>query len=277
VNEQGLAETEPSVMDEPVHQRDRRSLLRRWIAPAWFLLGVLVGVVGFAAYTRLNVEASLDKAAVREAARDGTLDAIATLQAGGSPSSSSAPDAPTVAQASSFTIREANRIGDPNASVTIFEFSDFQCPFCGRFFRLVESGLFKQYVDTGKAVFVYKHFAFLGQESVWAAQASECAADQGKFWAYHDLLFNRQAGENEGIFTKDNLLGFANEMRLDIARFEPCLMNDETLDRVQTDMQEGRQANVTGTPTFFINGQPLAGAQPFETFQAVIDPLLKGQ
>ena len=126
-------------------------------------------------------------------------------------------------------------------------------------------------------VFVYKHFAFLGQESVWAAQASECAADQGKFWEYHDLLFNRQAGENEGVFTKESLLGFAGEIGLDAARFEPCLMNDETLDRVQADVQEGRRANVTGTPTFFVNGQPLAGAQPFETFKAVIDPLLRGR
>ena len=277
MSEQGLVETEPSVMDEPVQQRDRPSRLQRWIAPAWFLLGMLVGVVGFAAYTRLNAELDLDKAAVREAARDGTLDAIATLQAGGSSSSSTAPNAPTVAQASSFTIREANRIGDPNASVTIFEFSDFQCPFCGRFFRTVEAALFRDYVDTGKVTFVYKHFAFLGQESVWAAVASECAADQGRFWEYHDLLFNRQAGENVGAFSKDRLMNFAKQLGLDMAQFEPCLKEERTLDRVQADAQEGRQANVTGTPTFFINGQPLAGAQPFETFQAVIDPLLNGQ
>ncbi len=135
--------------------------------------------------------------------------------------------------------------------------------------------LFRDYVETGKVQFVYKHFAILGPESVWAAQASECAADQGRFWEYHDLLFNRQAGENEGAFTKEKLLTFARALALDMARFEPCLMNDETLDRVQADGQEGRQANVTGTPTFFINGQPLAGAQPYETFKAAIEPLLR--
>src|SRR4030067_1572358 len=91
-------ETEQSVMDETVETVLPSARLRRWIAPAWFLLGVLVGVVGFAAYTRLNVEARLDKAAVREAARDGTLDAIATLQAGGWSSSSTAPNAPPGAQ-----------------------------------------------------------------------------------------------------------------------------------------------------------------------------------
>ena len=98
----------------------------RWIAPIWFLFGVLVGVLGFAAYTTLTAKPDLDEAAVREAARNGTFDAIATLQAGGPPQSSgNAPDAPAAISAS-FTLREANRIGDPDALVTIFEFGDFQ-------------------------------------------------------------------------------------------------------------------------------------------------------
>jgi len=271
-----LAESEQHVADEAEPPRRRVLSLRRWIAPAWFLLGVVAGVAGVAVYTAATSQPSTDAAAIREAARDGTLDAIATLQAGGSPSSSRADDAPATANVS-FAIREANRIGDPNAPVTIFEFSDFQCPFCGRFFRMVKADLFRDYVDTGKVTFVYKHFAFLGQESVWAAVASECAADQGRFWEYHDLLFNQQAGENVGAFGKNRLMNFAKQLGLDMAQFEPCLKEERTLDRVQADAQEGRQANVTGTPTFFINGQPLAGAQPFETFQAAIDPLLNGQ
>ncbi|HLF24790.1 MAG TPA: hypothetical protein VJG32_00520, partial [Anaerolineae bacterium] len=122
-------ETEPIVMDETVEKTVATVLpstrRRRRIAPMSFGLGMLVGIVGFAAYTALN-SAPLDQAAVRAAARDGTLDAIATLQAGGSPSSSTAPDATAVAQVSSaFTIREANRIGDPKAPVMIFEFADF--------------------------------------------------------------------------------------------------------------------------------------------------------
>lgn len=134
--------------------------------------------------------------------------------------------------------------------------------------------LFQQYVQTGKVNFVYKHSAFLGQESVWAAQASECAADQGKFWEYHDLLFDRQNGENQGAFNKDKLIGFANELKLDMTKFEPCLTNDETLERVKADTQEGSAAGVRGTPTFFVNGQALVGAQPLEAFQAVIDKAL---
>lgn len=140
----------------------------------------------------------------------------------------------------------------------------------------MKPALFKQYVDTGQVAFVYKHMAILGQESVWAAEASECAADQGKFWEYHDLMFSRQAGENQGAFAKDKLLGMAQELKLDTSKFEPCLKNDQTLARVQTDIQEGQAAGVRGTPTFFINGQGLVGAQPLEAFKAAIDKILKG-
>jgi protein-disulfide isomerase len=132
----------------------------------------------------------------------------------------------------------------------------------------------QSYIDSGKVNLVYKHSAFLGQESAWAAQAAECAADQGKFWEYHDLLWDRWDGENQGTFVKENLNGFAEELKLDMAKFEPCLANDETLQRVIDDTQEGRQVGVTGTPTFFINGQPLVGAQPLQVFQQVIDAAL---
>ncbi len=137
--------------------------------------------------------------------------------------------------------------------------------------------IFKQYVDTGKVNFVYMHSAFLGQESIWAAQASECAADQGRFWDFHDLLFARQNGENQGAFNQDKLLDMAKELKLDMAKFEPCLTNNETLARVQSDTQEGSAAGVTGTPTFFINGQRLVGAQPLEAFQQVINQILQTQ
>ncbi len=141
----------------------------------------------------------------------------------------------------------------------------------------MKPALFKQYVDTGKAKFVYLHAAFLGQESVWAAQAAECAADQGNFWPYHDLLFSRQAGENQGAFTKDKLLAMAQELELDMMLFEPCLKNDTTLDRVRGDTQQGQQAGVRGTPTFFVNGRTVVGALPLQNFQQVIEQALSGQ
>ena len=141
----------------------------------------------------------------------------------------------------------------------------------------MKPALFKQYVDTGKVKFVYKHMAILGQESVWAAEASECAADQGRFWAYHDLVFSRQAGENQGAFTKDKLLAMAQELKLDMAQFEPCLKNDKTQGRVQTDTQDGQQVGVRGTPTFFVNGRAVVGAVPLQQLSAVIEQALAGK
>ncbi len=141
----------------------------------------------------------------------------------------------------------------------------------------MEPELFKQYVQTGQVAFVYKHMAILGQESTWAAEAAECAADQNKFWEYHDLVFSRQAGENQGAFTKDKLMGMAQELELDMTKFEPCLKSDQTLARVQADIKEGQEAGVRGTPTFFINGQGLVGAQPFEAFKAAIEKIMKGE
>lgn len=132
-------------------------------------------------------------------------------------------------------------------------------------------------MDTGKVKFVYKHMAILGQESVWAAEASECAADQGKFWEYHDLVFDRQAGENQGAFNKDKLLAMAQELKLDMAQFEPCLKNDQTQGRVQADTQEGQQVGVRGTPTFFVNGRAVVGAVPLQEFRAVIEQVLSGK
>lgn len=141
----------------------------------------------------------------------------------------------------------------------------------------MKPALFREYVDTGKVKFVYKHMAILGQESVWAAEASECAADQGQFWPYHDLVFSRQAGENQGAFNKDKLLGMASELKLDMARFEPCLKNDQTQGRVQADTQEGRQVGVRGTPTFFVNGRAVVGALPLQDFQQIIEQVLSGK
>ena len=114
-------------------------------------------------------------------------------------------------------------------------------------------------------------------EYVWAAGASECAADQDQFWPYHDLLFSRQAGENQGEFNKDTLLALAVELKLDMARFGPCLTNDQTLDRVKGDTQEGQQVGVRGTPTFFVNGRAGVGALPLQDFRTVVEQALNGK
>jgi len=127
------------------------------------------------------------------------------------------------------------------------------------------------YVKTGKVRFGYRHFAFLGPESQWAAEASECAAEQGAFWPYHDRLYDRQAGENRGGFSQDNLKRFAVELGLDSQAFDACLDSGKYAATVRADTAAGQSLGVKGTPAFLVNGRPLVGAQPFEVFQQIIE------
>lgn len=120
----------------------------------------------------------------------------------------------------------------------------------------------------------YWHVAFLGEESQWAAEASECAADQDKFWEYHDKLFASQNGENQGAFNKDNLKQFAADIDLDTAAFNECLDSGKYTQAVQEQTGVANQLGVRSTPAFIINGVPVLGAQPFEAFQQVIEEAL---
>jgi len=163
-------------------------------------------------------------------------------------------------------------LGNKNAKITIIEFADFRCPFCERFFKDAEKQIIANYVNTGKAKFVFKHYAFLGQESVWASEAAECANEQGKFWEYHNWLYDNQASEsNLAYYSKANLIKYAGNVGLDLNKFSSCLNSDKYSGRVSADLAKGQAAGVTGTPTLFINGQSVVGAQPFSAFKAVID------
>ncbi len=121
--------------------------------------------------------------------------------------------------------------------------------------------------------FGYQHFAFLGQESQWAAEASECAGDQTEdaFWAYHDKLFNSQNGENQGAFSKDNLKRFASDLGLDTQAFNQCLDSGKFTTIVQSETQNAQALGVRSTPTFVVDGQPVVGAQEFAAFQQLIE------
>lgn len=130
------------------------------------------------------------------------------------------------------------------------------------------------YVDTGKVRFGYLNFAFLGNESQWAAEAAECASDQNAFWQFHDYLFAHQSGENQGAFSKDNLKGFAVTLGLDTTTFNTCLDSGKYTQLVKDQTNMGRQLGVQSTPTFAINGQAVVGAQSFDTFKQTIDKLL---
>ena len=118
--------------------------------------------------------------------------------------------------------------------------------------------------------------SFLGPESQWAAEASECAAEQEAFWVYHDRLYDRQSGGNQGAFNQDNLKRLAAELGLDGAAFNTCLDSGKYASLVRTETATVQSLGVRGTPAFLVNGRPLVGAQPFEVFQQIIEGEIGG-
>jgi len=161
-------------------------------------------------------------------------------------------------------------IGPAEAPVTIVEFSDFQCPYCKLSVPMIKEILAK-YPDKVKVVYrdyPGPHHPHAQQ----AAEAAQCAGDQGKFWEYHDSLFDHQAPGAGWNFTE-----LAKEIGLNQDAFATCLNTGRYRQEVAKDLHDGFKLGVTSTPTFFINGRPLVGARPFAEFQPVIDRLLKQQ
>ena len=154
--------------------------------------------------------------------------------------------------------------GSPGAPVEMIEFSDFQCPYCLRAQATVDQVL-KTYGD--RIHFVYRHYPLPSHPNARpAAEASSCAAEQGKFWPYHDRLFEQPAKLSDG-----DLKSHAASLGLDTAKFNGCVDSRKYKSQVDTDVKEGDEAGVNGTPAFFINGRLLSGAQPFEAFRRIID------
>ena len=154
--------------------------------------------------------------------------------------------------------------GPSGAPVEIIEFSDFQCPFCLQAHPTVAKVL-SAYGD--KVRFVYRHFPLPNHPNArQAAEAAACAADQGRFWPYHDRLF-----DNQSKLTDADLKQHASAIELDAAKFNVCVDTHQFAKTVDEDVEAGEEAGVSGTPAFFINGRVLGGAQPFEAFKRVID------
>jgi protein-disulfide isomerase len=167
--------------------------------------------------------------------------------------------------------------GDPDAPVTIIEFSDFQCPYCSKFSMQTLPKIEEKYVQQGIVRLGYRHAAFQGEGSVLAAAASECAADQDAFWEYHDRLVERLAVEQKRDFTPETLNMFAEELNLDTETFRTCLEEGPYIDLVQRETRDIQSIGITGTPTFLINGRRLVGAQPLAAFEQAIQTARQGE
>ena len=143
-------------------------------------------------------------------------------------------------------------LGNADAPVTIYEYSDFQCPFCARTAAEIVPRLDTDYLATGKAKLIFKNLAFIGQESKWAAEAAACAGDQEKFWEYHNKLFEEQNGENKGTFEVENLKRFAVEIGLNQGDFNTCFDEGKYTGQIADEISEAERRGVNSTPTFFV-------------------------
>jgi protein-disulfide isomerase len=162
-------------------------------------------------------------------------------------------------------------LGPADAPVTIIEFSDFECPFCKRF----HDETFDRILDTyeGRVRYVYRDFPLssIHPAAQKAAEAAECADEQGQFWAIHEQLFAAQADWANASNVTEALKSYAAELGLDGSEFDECLDTGRYAAEVLEDLSDGTAYGIMGTPTFYVNGVELAGAQPFSAFQEVID------
>ena len=184
------------------------------------------------------------------------------------------PTSANIANANS-SIQLNKTLGSDDAKVTIVEFSDFQCPYCKMYFDNTFHQLKSKYIDTGKVKYVFKNYNLpFHPEAPKAAMAGNCAFEQGKFWEMHELLFSKQddwSGKADNVQTFKK---FAGELKLDQTKFDQCLDTDKYEDEMNADMDEGQAKNVSGTPTFFINGHKLVGAQELPEFDKEIEKAL---
>ncbi len=188
----------------------------------------------------------------------------------GNPSAPTAPTGPVNINLAANT----PFLGNANAKVTVVEYADYQCPFCEKFFTDVFPQIKAKYIDTGKIKFMYQDFAFLGADSTTAGEATHCAADQNKFWQYHDYLFSHQGQENSGWATLEHQKEFAAVVGLNANQFNQCMTSHKYATEVANQTTAGKGFGVTGTPTVFVNGNIIVGAQPFTSFSAAIDAAL---
>jgi protein-disulfide isomerase len=164
-------------------------------------------------------------------------------------------------------------IGDPNAPVHLIEYGDYQCPACASFQQSAFPQLLSDYIATGKVRFEFRDLAFIGDDSVTAAEAAACSIDQDGFWLYHDTIYGNHYGENLGNLSKSRLLKMAELSGLDADQISSCLDAGTTAADVQTMHQEAKQLGLTSTPSFVLNGEVVQW-QGWDALQQQIDAAL---
>jgi len=179
-----------------------------------------------------------------------------------------------------FTANASPVLGSDNTPITLVEFGDYQCFYCNRFFHTTESDIVKNYVETGKVKIIFKDFTIIGQDSINAAHAAHCAQEAGKFWEFHDILYNNWTGENNGWASPSNISGFAKQLGLDEEDFKSCMTEARYVSVIKASNSDAQTLGLTGTPGFFIIGPEnsitrISGAQPYEVFEEIFNSMLE--
>ncbi len=257
----------------PADARGRGGSRRYLLTAAVLVFGAALFAAGFATNYLLDDDVDLETIENRLAALDQRTSQIQDTLSGAVVNADGG-DEPTgnPAAANSAAADDDPFWGPEDASVVIVEFADFQCPFCARHYQETLPSIKDAYGDEVR--YVYRDFPLtsIHQFAQKAAEAGQCAQEQGLFWEYHDLLFG-----NQDSLTVDDLKGYAEQVGADAGEFNDCLDSGKNQREVLQDAQDGRTAGVTGTPGFLINGALVSGAQPFEAFQQVIDQLLAAE
>ncbi len=176
---------------------------------------------------------------------------------------------------------DGTAMGDPNAPVRIDVFEDFQCPACQYYSDEIEHQVIDNLIITGQVYYVFHNYPFLDdraatKESDQAANASMCAADQERFWDYHQMLYANWNGENQGNLSDKRLTAFAEALGLDMDKFNSCFKANQFKDQINADLQAGQEMGAQGTPSVFVNGKIVAPGQvpSFEEIKAAVDAAL---
>lgn len=236
------------------------------VIPRWLLITVGVGFTAF--LLGLGAGFGLALVAYNRGAEDATAALEAALRSAGQAQAAAQPTQPP-SRLDNVSVDDDPALGPNSAPVVIVEFSDFRCPYCKRFHDETLPVLLEQYSD--RIRLVYRDFPVVGGET--DAEAAECADEQGKFWPYHDALFENFRAQS----SVDDYVALAENLGLDTDAFRECLESGVMRQEIIGDASDAQSYGVTGTPTFFINGVRVIGAQPLSVFQAVIDQELEGR
>lgn len=172
----------------------------------------------------------------------------------------------------------SHSLGSPDAPITIIEFGDFQCPFCGEWYQETGIHINEKYVESGQVELLYVDYPFLGPDSYPASHASYCVEKQGMYWEFHEVLFVNQGDTNDGWASQDNIRNFAMQMNLDMEKYDQCMNSSEFNQKIDQSLELGDDYEVNQTPTFLVVSdsgqyQKIEGKQPLVVFEELINKM----